>query len=73
MVQSADLAKLKKLVHVFKKVPHLTIPDAMKLAKYSDEEVSDHTFQRFLLCALSGGSLNGFRVLLARDVPPTKQ
>jgi hypothetical protein len=67
------LAKLKKLVHVFKKVPHLTIPDATKLAKYSDEEVSDGTFQCFLLRALPGGLLNGFRALLARDTPPPKQ
>ena len=38
MVQLDDLAKLKKLVCVFKKVPHLTIHDAMQLAKYSNKE-----------------------------------
>jgi hypothetical protein len=73
MVRLVDSVKLKKLVQVFKKVPHLTIPDAMKLAKYSNEEVSDCTFQRFLLRALLGGLLNGFNALLACDVPPPKQ
>jgi hypothetical protein len=73
MVRSVDLAKLKKLVRVFKKVPHLTIPDAMKLAKYSDKKFSDCTFQHFLLRTLPGGLLNRFRALLARDVPPPKQ
>jgi hypothetical protein len=70
MVRSVDSAKLKKLVGVFKKVPHLSIPDAMKLAKYSCEEVSNLTFRRFLRCTLLSGMLNGFRALLAGDAPP---
>jgi hypothetical protein len=66
-----DQAKLKELLGVFKKVPHLSIPDAMKLAKYSNNEISNLTFCRFLQCALPGGSINAFRALLASEaVPP---
>jgi hypothetical protein len=44
MVRLVDQAKLKKLLGVFKKVPHLSIPNAMKLAKYSNDEISNLTF-----------------------------
>ncbi len=70
MVQLVDQAKLKKLSGVFKKVPHLSIPDAMKLAKNSDDEISDLTFRRFLQRALPGGLINAFRALLAGEAAP---
>jgi hypothetical protein len=55
MVQSVDSVKLKKLVSFFKMLPHVSIPNAMKLAKYSDDKVSNRTLQRFLWHALPGG------------------
>jgi hypothetical protein len=70
MVRLVDQAKLKKLLGVFKKVPHLSIPDAMKLAKYSDNEISDLTFCRFLQRALPGGLINAFSALLAGEAAP---
>ncbi len=69
MVRPVDLDKLKKLVGVFKKVPILSCIDAMKLAKYSDVEISDHVFWGFLRRCLPSGSLNGFRGILAGDAP----
>jgi hypothetical protein len=70
MVRPVDLAKLKKLLGVFKKVPSLSCIDAMKLAKYSDVEISNHVFRGFLRRCLPSGSLNGFRGILAGDAPP---
>ena len=67
MVRPVDQAKLKKLI----RVPHLSLPDAMKMAKYSDNEISDRSLQRVLLRDLPGHSLIAFREILAgKGAPP---
>ncbi len=71
MVWSVDSTKLRKLVGVFKKVPHLSFLDAMKLAKYSDKDISNPTFWRFFQRTLPGGLLNSLRAILAGDGPPS--
>jgi hypothetical protein len=71
MVRSVDSAKLKKLVGVFKKVPHLSIPDAMKLAKYSGEEISDLIFRHFLQRTLPSESLNRIPTTTNASTPST--
>ena len=65
MVRSVDSVKLKKLISFFRMLPHLSIPDAMKLAKYSDGKVSNRTLQHFLLRALPGGLISAFRAIIA--------
>lgn len=67
---SADPAKLKKLIKIFLRMPLLQLRDAMNLAKYSDEEIADVAFRRFLQRALPGRSLKGLRAHVAGDVPP---
>jgi len=57
MVRPVDQAKLKKLISFIRLVPHLSLPDAMKMAKYSDNEISDRSLQRVLLRHLPGHSL----------------
>jgi hypothetical protein len=67
-MQAASL--IPRVGTVSKMLPHLSIPDAMKLAKYSDEEVSNRTLQRFLQRALPGGSINMVRAILAGEAAP---
>ena len=63
MVVSLDSAKLKKLISVFRLAPHLRVRNAMKLAmklaKYSDDEIADPTFRKLLQRHLPGGSFEG--------------
>ena len=71
MVRPVDQAKLKKLISFIRLVPHLSLPDAMKMAKYSDNEISDRSLQRVLLRHLPGHSLVAFREILAgKGAPP---
>ena len=71
MVRPVDQAKLKKLISFIRLVPHLSLPDAMKMAKYSDNEISDRSLQRALLRHLPGHSLIAFREILAgKGAPP---
>ena len=71
MVRLVDQAKLKKLISFIRLVPHLSLPDAMKMAKYSDNEISDRSLQRVLLRHLPGHSLVAFREILAgKGAPP---
>ena len=44
MVRLVDPAKFAKLVKVVRLAPNLFVPDAMKLAKYSDDKVADLSF-----------------------------
>jgi hypothetical protein len=66
---SVDPGKLNTLFKIFKWVPHLCVPDAMKLANYSDEEIADVVLRPTLQRALPGGSLNGLRVHIAGLFP----
>ena len=67
---SADPAKLKKLTNILLRMPLLQLRDAMNLAKYSDEEIADVAFRRFLQRALPGGSLKAFKAQTAGVVLP---
>ena len=63
MVRPVDQAKLKKLISFIRLVPHLSLPDAMKMAKCS--------LQRVLLRHLPGHSLVAFReILTGKGAPP---
>jgi hypothetical protein len=65
---SANQAKLKKLIVIFLQMPQMQLRDAMKLAKYSNKEIADVAFRRFLQRALPGGSRKGLRVYVAEEV-----
>jgi hypothetical protein len=65
---SADPAKLKKLIAIFLWMPQIQLREAMESAKYSDEEITDVAFHRFLQRALAGGFLKGLRAYLAGEV-----
>jgi hypothetical protein len=67
---SADLAKQNKLVKTFLQTPRIGLRDAMILAKYSDEEIKDKAFCRFLQRTLPGSSLKGLKAHIAGVIPP---
>ena len=66
---TADPAKLKKLKKIMIQAPTLQLQQAMKAAKYSDEEIADIAFRRFLQWALPGGSMKGLRAGIAARLP----
>ena len=70
MVRSVDSAKFKKLVRVVRFAPHLCTRNAMKLAKYSNDEVADHSFWRLLQRRLRGGSMDSFRAIVRAEAAP---
>ena len=67
---SANPAKLKKLTKILIRTPQIQLRDAMMLAKYSVEEISDKAFRCFLQRALPGSSLTGLKAQTAGAVPP---
>jgi len=66
-----DSAKLKNLISVFRLAPHLRVRNAMKLAmklaKYSDDEIADPNFLKLLQRHLLGGSLEACRTIISSD------
>jgi hypothetical protein len=72
---TVDLAKLKKFLNVMLQAPKLRVPDAMKLANFSDEDIADLTLRRFLQHSLPGGTIKAMKVqlvvlLLPKPPPP---
>jgi hypothetical protein len=45
---TADRAKLKKFLNIMLQAPKLRVPDAMKLANFSDEDIADLSLRCFL-------------------------
>ena len=66
---TADPAKLKKLKKIMIQAPTLQLRHAMKAANYSDEEIADIAFRRFLQRALPGGSMKGLRAGVDARLP----
>ena len=66
---TVDLAKKKKFLDFILQMPKLRVPDAMKLAMFSDEDIADLGLRRFLQRALPGGTVQAMKTHLA-GVPP---
>jgi hypothetical protein len=65
----ADPVKLNKLIKIFRWMPQILVPAAMTLAEYSNKEIADLSFCRFLQHALPGRSLKGLKAHVAGDIP----
>jgi hypothetical protein len=70
-----DPAKLKKFLNVMLQAPKLCVPDAMKLANFSDEDISDLSLRCFLQHFLPGETIKAMKVhliglLLPKPLPP---
>jgi hypothetical protein len=66
---TVDLAKKKKFLDFILQMPKLHVPDAMKLAMFSDEDIADFGLRRFLQRALPGDTVKAMKAQLA-GVPP---
>jgi hypothetical protein len=51
-------------------MPKLRVPDAMKLAMFSDEDIADLGLRRFLQRALPGGTVKAMKAHLGAFLPP---
>ncbi len=65
-----DPAKKKKFLNFILQSPKLRVPDAMKLAMFSDEDIAELGLRRFLQRALPGGTVNAMKAHLAGLLPP---
>jgi hypothetical protein len=66
----ADPANQNKLVNNFLWIPQIRLQDTMILKKYSNKEIEDKAFCRFLQHTLPGCSLKGLKAHIAGVVPP---
>jgi hypothetical protein len=73
---TVDTAKKKKFLNFILQMPKLRVPDAMKLAMFSNEDIADLGLRRFLQRALPGGTVKATNVhldafLLPAPLPPS--
>ena len=54
---TVNLAKKKKFVDIFLLMPETRVADAMRSAKFTEEDIANLTMWRFLQRALPGGSI----------------
>ena len=64
-----DPAKKKKNINILLQVPNLCVPEAMKLAKFTKDDVADLGLRHFLQCALPGGTVNAMKAHVAQLLP----
>jgi hypothetical protein len=67
---TVDPAKKKKFLNFILQMPKLCVPDAMKLAMFSNEDIADLGLRRFLQRALSGGTVKAMKAHLGAFLPP---
>jgi hypothetical protein len=67
---TVDPAKKKKLLNFILQMLKLRVPDAMKLAMFSDEDIADLGLRRFLQHALPGGTVKAMKAHLGAFLPP---
>jgi hypothetical protein len=73
---TVDPAKKKKFLNFILQMPKLHVPDAMKLAMFSNKDIADLELRRFLQRALPGGTVKAMKVhlgafLLPKPPPPS--
>ncbi len=67
---TVDPAKKKKFLNFILQTPKLRVPDAMKLAMFSDEDITDLGLRRFLQHPLPGGTVKAMKAHLGAFLPP---
>jgi hypothetical protein len=63
-------AMLKKFPNVMLQAPKLCVLDAMKLANFSDKDITDLSLRCFLQRSLPGGMIKAMKAHLAGLLPP---
>ena len=67
---TVDPAKKEKFINIFLLMPETCVDDAIRSAKYTEEDIADLRMQRFLQRALPGGSIKGLKAYVAGLLPP---
>ena len=67
---TVDRAKKEKFINIFLLMPETCVDDAMRSAKYTEEDIADLRMRRFLQRALPGGSIKGLKAYVAGLLPP---
>jgi hypothetical protein len=67
---TVDSAKKKEFINIFLLVPESSVLNAMKQAKFTEEDIADLRMRRFLQRALPGGSIKGLKAYIAGLLPP---
>ncbi len=67
---TVDPAKKEKLLNFILQMPKLCVLDAMKLAMFSNEDITDLGLRCFLQHALPGGTVKAMKVHLGAFLPP---
>jgi hypothetical protein len=63
-------AKKKEFINIFLLMPESSVLNAMKQAKFTEEDIADLRMRRFLQRALPGGSIKGLKAYIAGLLPP---
>jgi hypothetical protein len=72
--RSVDPDKLKKVIKTLLNMPDLKVPQAMLLARFSDEEVANLSLWRFIQQSLPGKTLKGLKAHVSGPLlPPPPQ
>jgi hypothetical protein len=67
---TVDPAKLKKFLNIMLQAPKLHVPNAMKLANFSDKDIADLSLRRSLQRSLPGGTIKAMKAHLVGLLPP---
>ena len=67
---TVDSTKKKEFINIFLLMPESSVLNAMKHAKFTEEDIADLRMRRFLQRALPGGSIKGLKAYIAGLLPP---
>jgi hypothetical protein len=71
---TVDSGKNKKLIDIFLLRPATRVDDAMRMAEFTEEDITNLRIWRFLQRSLPGGSIKGLKAYVARLLlPPQPQ
>jgi hypothetical protein len=62
---TVDSAKKKELINIFLLMPETRVDDAMKKAKFTEEDIANLLLRCLLQRALPGGSIKGLKAYIA--------
>jgi hypothetical protein len=66
---TVDSAKKKEFINIFLLMPESSVLNAMRLAKFTEEDIANLRMWRFLQRALPGGSIKGLKAYIAGLLP----
>ncbi len=69
---TVDPAKNNKFVDIFLLMPETGVADAMRSAKFTEEDIADLQMWRFLQRALPGGLIKGLKAYVAGLICPMR-